>query len=739
MFKSFFIDLNISSVQTNYIFTVNSNDLNTIRLDFRVKDKTELYDLTGKIVRLAIRKPDNTVVFQSGGVTDGPGGLCEVLLSNQASLVPGKHEAEIMIYEGEEAVAVTSTFYYNVKKAAMTNEDVESSSDFPVIATAIAAGEKLKDVDLPAIIAAGEAVVTVKNEIDVAKAGFGTLGAKLQDNETKLTNTNNQLTTTNQTVDKKTMGKVTITEKGAKGDKIADDTAAFQAACDMAKLAVLTKGMEVRVPPGIYRLTDRVYLSKNTKIIMDKGAVLFRDHTAGFFVNGRSGDVFTDYNGNGNITIEGGVLDGNIANRNNSYNAIGLARGQNIIIRDVEIRDVRGAHAIDMNACKDVIIERCRFLGYNTDYTTIGDNASYFREAIQISNHTEEGFNLFGSFDGKPCDNVTVKDCYFGKSDNLPAYPVGVGNHGHVLGSFNSNIFVYNNMFDGLTFAGIRPFKFNDIKMYDNKFSKCEYGIRFSNPDGLGTGGGNPEAGKNIEITGNTFFETKVRDIYIAAWQKDGFVSRVKNIKILNNTSEGLMATTENIFLQFVDDVVVRGNTVDKSYRFVWLAYGANTNIEGNDVKNFTTESVYVIEPDVALQGLGHSRDVFIKGNKMKNGGRTAILVGCALDGFEINDNVIKDVTTETVSTRSAINISTSAKNGRAFNNKVRGTNNKYGIEVTASTSNVQTFNNDLVGTTKPLLNDSVGGFEGTYLYSKNGTRHKLTVSDAGALVITAG
>lgn len=45
---------------------------------------------------------------------------------------------------------------------------------------------------------------------------------------------------------------------------------------------------------------------------MDKGARPLRDHNAGFFINGRTGDSFTGYNGNGNITIEGGTLDGTL-------------------------------------------------------------------------------------------------------------------------------------------------------------------------------------------------------------------------------------------------------------------------------------------------------------------------------------------------------------------------------------------------------------------------------------------
>ncbi|YCI76202.1 hypothetical protein M1D47_21830 [Bacillus sp. R1-10] len=56
---------------------------------------------------------------------------------------------------------------------------------------------------------------------------------------------------------------------------------------------------------------------------MDKGVWPLRDHNAGFFINGRTGDSFTGYNGNGNITIEGGTLDGTL------QLVISIARGLN--------------------------------------------------------------------------------------------------------------------------------------------------------------------------------------------------------------------------------------------------------------------------------------------------------------------------------------------------------------------------------------------------------------------------
>lgn len=166
MFKPFDIVLDVSNRSMNDMFEVSSNDLNTIRLDIKVREGMNPFDLTGKIIRLAIQKPDKTVVFQSGGVTDGEEGLCEVVLSRQANVVEGRHEAELMIFEGDEAVAVTTRFFYTVKKALINDDAVKSSSDFPAINQAILAGQVLEGIDIDMVAEAGAKVQEIQDQVN---------------------------------------------------------------------------------------------------------------------------------------------------------------------------------------------------------------------------------------------------------------------------------------------------------------------------------------------------------------------------------------------------------------------------------------------------------------------------------------------------------------------------------------------------------------------------------------------
>ncbi|MFP3509397.1 BppU family phage baseplate upper protein [Peribacillus sp. SIMBA_075] len=740
MYKTYPITVDTMKKVQNNMFTVNTNDLNTPKIIINIKQNGEPVVLTGGVkVRMAIKKPDGKVVFQDCDVIDASEGLCTVVLNTQAFAVEGNHTAELMVYYTEDRVSVTARFSYTAVKGLFDDGTIESSNSFPafnqIVFDAQTAGKNALEHEQNALLSAQQAKISEQNnnqtvvETLQARSTFPTLNDRLNDFDNKVTGASGVY-----------FPMYTPQMKGATGKVEQDATPILQAILDIA----ISKGaVYCHIPAGTYRITNKLYLSKNTKIVMDKGARILRDHNAGFFINGRTGDMFSGYNGNGNITIEGGILDGNIKARNKHYNEIGLARGENIVLRDIEILDVRGAHAVDLNSSKNVLIEGCRFKGYDINYTVDGDGASNFREAIQISTHTIDGFSSFGEFDGTPSVNVTVRNNYFGASENLPSYPCGVGNHGHTPGKFIKNIRIYDNTFDGCTYAGIRPFKYENVWIKNNTFNNCEYGVRFTNPDGKGGyDNGIPESGKNVVIEANNFNSSKKRDIYIAAWALNDVVAKFKNVQIINNISEGYTGTAnESILVNFCDNVLIQGNTCRTAYRFIMSSYCNNVQIKDNLVNDITTEIVYVNDGDIAENlGKGYTKDYYIVGNRAERGGRTGFLIS-GLDGVEIHSNILNDITLENASgsSRSSMSLSSSTRNGRVYNNRIRGSLQKYGIEITSSCSNIQTFNNDVVGVTRALLNNATGGFEGTFMYSANGTRYKITVSDAGALVFTAG
>lgn len=131
--KDFQLTVDIENKIRTPSFEVNTLDLKTVRLQITIIQGMSLVDLTGITVRMSIQKPDKNVLFQECEVINARAGLVEIMLDNQAYLLPGKYIAELMCFQGAEVVAVTGSFSYTSTKGILTDEAVESKSEFTAI------------------------------------------------------------------------------------------------------------------------------------------------------------------------------------------------------------------------------------------------------------------------------------------------------------------------------------------------------------------------------------------------------------------------------------------------------------------------------------------------------------------------------------------------------------------------------------------------------------------------------
>lgn len=538
-----------------------------------------------------------------------------------------------------------------------------------------------------------------------------------------------------------------VKDFGAAGDGQADDTAAIQQALSLAAQGEYS---HVVIPKGTYKTTDTLRIYRRTRLTLDPGATILRCHDHSFLVNGDNGSMFEGYGGHGDIVIEGGVWEGNILQFPDTFNGFGLARGSGIVIRGIEMRDVVTAHGIDMNACENVLIENCRFLGYR-DGTA--DQSRDYAEAIQLANHTASGFSQMGGFDGTPCRNVIVRGCYFGASGTpgTQAWPAGVGNHYAVHNLYNANIKITDNTFNGMTFAGVRSFKFADLLVSGNLFLNCARGIMLSNPQGGtesskdadGVQSGLPQSGKRIVITSNVFQGTTGENIYCAGWPKTNEVyAKVESLVIADNVFEAGSTNRNCITMRWTHNVTVTGNLFRSQYRGMLLSYVSDATISGNHFLDIKMEAVYMEEPDAEYRNQGHTRGLDISHNLVSRCGRTGIFVQNA-DGFQVCGNVVDSAATETDNTRSGILAANGAKNGTIASNTVvkarSGNQNQYGVSVTGTCSNVQVSNNRCEGKTAAVSVQGASNFDGVFLHAPNGARYRMTVGNDGSPVFTPG
>ena len=133
MQKLFRVTVDISKKIPAPAFEVNTNDLKSVKLEITITNGQSLLDLTGVTPRINIRKPDNEVIFQDCEIVDAKAGKVQIVLENQAYLVPGTHTAEIACYKGSEITAITGTFSYKSIKGIMNDQAVESKSEFTAI------------------------------------------------------------------------------------------------------------------------------------------------------------------------------------------------------------------------------------------------------------------------------------------------------------------------------------------------------------------------------------------------------------------------------------------------------------------------------------------------------------------------------------------------------------------------------------------------------------------------------
>jgi polygalacturonase len=558
-----------------------------------------------------------------------------------------------------------------------------------------------------------------------------------------------------------------VKDFGAVGNGIFDDTVAIQSALNYAKVNT-TSSTTVYFPAGVYKLTKKLHLYDSTYLKADRKAKFVRHHNDSMLLNGDEGDSFANNSGNGNIVIEGGIWDGNVLQFNEGFNIFQIGRAYNVLIRDVEFRDVINGHAIDMVASRKVLFEKCRFLGFS-DRTE--DNSRYMSEAIQIGEHTPDGgFTPFGAFDGEGNEDITIRDCYFGNSgtEGMSPWAVGAGHHSSVHDVFTKNVKVYSNEFDGMTYFGFRSWKFNDLYIQDNRFTNCERGICLTNTNGdwtysprdrQGVNQGLPQSSTNIQISHNKFYHTKRENIYGRGWKNGEHVAKMEGVIISHNFFLGrsdLIPNFSNIYLKFANDIKVFHNITMNYYRNLYLGYVSNCDISHNVSNNLTREDVYVDEtetfwskegeeivdagnddrPDSQLTRSGYTHNVYITKNKVYKCGRTGYYMQFTKN-FKIADNIVERASLEADNSRNGIKVGIDSEDGEVSSNYVRyyieGNKNKYGILVTADCKNIRLFNNDVQGKTGRISLDQTGSnFDGFYIHSPNGDRFKFTVDDTG-------
>lgn len=465
----------------------------------------------------------------------------------------------------------------------------------------------------------------------------------------------------------------------AVGNGTTDDLAAIQQAFDDAYAA---GGGIVYLPPGrTYGISDYLHILTGT-VVLARGATIKGIANRGLVKFFRDSETTTTgYNGHSRIRIYGGIWDVNAANAGVGtvtaiVDAFLMGHNNDVLFDGVTVRNVSGAHAIDMTASQNVRIVGCRFEGFK-DNTV--DQSSGFREAIQLD-YAMSGSGINGAFDNTPSRNVYIEGCYFGPSSRLGSFGRGVGSHTSVSASaWCENIHIRGCRIEATTQEGIRAYAWKNAVIADNIISGTGLsGIMVTGPDPAVTGYANQC--QNISVDNNTVAapgSSSASPIRVSGYA----TARPTGVTITRNTVTGSLST--GIYVSQADNPQIATNRViAPATSSIYAINCATPNITGNHA---TTSGGLGIGVDTCTGG-------YVATNDVENAGSYGILVSGGSDVTVTNNRVVASV-------GASIRATSSTARARIIGNTIiRGGVTTLGLDVTASATNCLIVNNDLTG-----------------------------------------
>ncbi|QDH92122.1 tail spike protein [Streptomyces phage Dubu] len=487
-----------------------------------------------------------------------------------------------------------------------------------------------------------------------------------------------------------------VTNYGADSSGTVDAAPSIQLALNDARDR---GGAQVLVPPGLYLIGSTLRIYSNTRLTLMAGAEFRRNHGGTMLLNGDAGQSFGGYTGHSRITIEGGLwnMRGTTPGMTSSAMCISIGHATDITIQDLEVRDLPGYHAVELNSTSHGVIRNCKFRGY------VDPGGRDFSEAIQIDLAKSSGvFGGFGPYDHTPCADILVTGCHFGASGTAgtTAWPRGIGSHSATITKWHRRIRISDNSFEGTLQFAVSAYNWEDVTITGNTFVSCGSGVRLrsvikSDPEDTKDPNGNQtnesQVMRNLAVVGNTFRQGGGYDNAIIA-QGELNTGTILNLTIVGNSIDGTSGGQAGIRLNYVSRATVGDNVVaNVNGTGISTENQNNTTINGNVIWTTENHGVTMVSSDNSN----------IIGNTCRDAGDSGILVQGGSD-IQVRDNFV-DGANRLGGTNYGIRVSTSTVAIAVTANKVRpganATKATYALSLTNTVTGVQRFGNDLRGT----------------------------------------
>ena len=343
--------------------------------------------------------------------------------------------------------------------------------------------------------------------------------------------------------------------------------------------------LTINIPAGTYKMDRSLYIYPNTTIKADPNAHFIRKNEEGAMIEtkltkGANGYNGTGYNGNYNITIDGGIWDSEEwMKKDQGQETFRFIHSQNITVKNATLCNVpEGSHLIVLAGVKDVTITNCKFYGYGDN----GDNEITPKEAVQLDTaHSVQevptGQTNDIVWDDLPCDNIKITNCTF------KDFSRGIGSHTAVNGRFHTNVRIENNTFTRLSDSAIRLYNYKDTVVTKNKIDGTEEGI-----------------------LAYTYMEEAEKDSFFQPNNKKvGTLPTNYKITISNNEIKNIK-DTDNVWGDAIrvigkkgrrlNGVTISGNKITTASRYGIFATTAKVKINGNTITSSSSHGILLEE-----------------------------------------------------------------------------------------------------------------------------------------------
>ncbi|SFB30028.1 parallel beta-helix repeat (two copies) [Acetitomaculum ruminis DSM 5522] len=383
-------------------------------------------------------------------------------------------------------------------------------------------------------------------------------------------------------------------------------------------LDVNSKGqykLTVVIPKGTYKLDSTLYVYPNTTISA-KGATLKKTKRYGAMVENVLDNDKGGYDGNHDITIDGGKWDSSPIMKKKGTETFRFIHCNNITIKNASLCNVPvGSHLIVFAGTRRCLVSNCKFYGYY-NYKKL-TAAKCPKEAIQLDIvHSLEQVptKQYVCWDDLPCTGITISNNEFYK------FSRGIGSHTAIAGRFHSFITISNNNFHDLSDEVMKLFNYLHLTINDNTIKNVRQGIL---------------AYTYLEAAEkDSYFGTNNKKVYSLPGDYDIIIENntIKNVKDKGEFwGDGIRIIGGDE--RPIPGVIIRNNKISNTDRYgIFTTYANGIKILKNKIHKAGADGM----------NLGNSSFAVIKKNKISNTKCDGIKISVGSNYTNISSNTIK-------------------------------------------------------------------------------------------------